>query len=223
MEPRESKLSESKVEVLEALYTLNEKGQGSMEDLVRLASAAVSDRVLEDLRQENLISIDASKRLGLLPEGRRVAERIIRRHRLAERLVCDVLGSKVEESESSACEFEHVLAEDITNSICTLLGHPRYCPHNRPIPEGDCCRQAQDDLKPLVASCDQLAIGETARVVYLRASEHAVLRKLSALGIAPGVSLKLLQKWPSYVVQCDETEIAIEEELARDIHVWRKQ
>jgi DtxR family Mn-dependent transcriptional regulator len=217
------KLPEDKAEVLETVWTLEEKGDLVFDDLVREASTVVTEALLEDLRQEQFISIDASRRVKLLPEGKRLAEGIIRRHRLAERLVCDVLGARVEESEESACEFEHVLAEDIANSICTLLGHPRYCPHDRPIPAGECCRQAHEVLKPLVASCDQLDIGETARIVYLRAREHSLLKRLSALGIAPGVNLKLLQKWPSYVVQCDETEIAIEEELARDIHVRRKQ
>jgi DtxR family transcriptional regulator, Mn-dependent transcriptional regulator len=223
MEFGDVKLAEDKAEILEAVWTLEERGEFSVEALARSSTIEVNEQVLSDLGKEKLISVDDSKFIKLLPAGRRLAAQIIRRHRLAERLVCDVLGSKVEESESSACEFEHVLAEDIANSICTLLGHPRYCPHDRPIPEGECCRQAREVLKPLVASCDQLAIGETARVIYLRANEHTVLRKLSALGIAPGVSLKLLQKWPSYVVQCDETEIAIEEELARNIHVWRKQ
>jgi DtxR family Mn-dependent transcriptional regulator len=127
----------------------------------------------------------------------------------------------VDDSEDAACEFEHVLAEGITNSICTLLGHPRYCPHNRPIPEGDCCRQAREELKPIVVSCDQLSVGESARIAYLSTREHARLTKLSALGITPGAVLKLLQKWPTYVFQCDETEIAIEGEVARNIYVWQ--
>lgn len=208
-------------EVLEALWTLEEKGKASIDSLSGEAAAAVTDKLLQTLRDENLIAMDGPNEVKLLPGGRTLAEQIIRRHRLAERLICDVLGTPVDDSEDAACEFEHILAEGITNSICTLLGHPHYCPHNRPIPEGDCCRQAREELKPIVVSCDQLSVGESARIAYLSTREHARLTRLSALGITPGAILKLLQKWPTYVFQCDETEIAIEGEVARNIHVWQ--
>ena len=214
-------ISEEAAEVLEAVWTLDEKGGASLDGLTTEAAIPVTDELLHTLRDKNFISLDSAKHVKLLPEGRALAEQIIRRHRLAERLICDILGSPVDESEDAACEFEHVLAEGIANSICTLLGHPRYCPHNRPIPEGECCRQAREDLKPVVVSCDQLSVGESARIAYLCTREHARLNKLSALGVMPGAVLKLLQKWPAYVVQCDETEIALEGELARNIYVWQ--
>jgi DtxR family Mn-dependent transcriptional regulator len=213
-------LSEAMSEVLEAVWTLEEKGESTIENVNRHASTEVSNQLLETLRAEKLILIEGGGRIRLLPEGREAAEPIIRRHRLAERLICDVLGSQVEDSEAAACEFEHLLAEGITSSICTLLGHPRFCPHNKPIPEGDCCRQVREEVKPLVTSCDQLSVGQSARIAYLCTREHALLRKLSNLGIAPGATLKLLQRWPSYVLQCDETEIALEESVARNIYVW---
>jgi DtxR family Mn-dependent transcriptional regulator len=76
-------------------------------------------------------------------------------------------------------------------------------------------------LKPIVVSCDQLRIGESARVAYFCTREHSRLLKLSALGISPGMSLKLIQKWPAYVVQSEETEIALEPDVAKNIYVWR--
>ncbi len=214
-------LTEEMAEVLEALWTLEEKGKTSLEHLKAEAATPPTDDVLQALSREKLIALDSPGEVRLLPGGRSQAERIIRRHRLAERLVCDVLRSHVDDSEDAACEFEHLLAEDITNSICTLLGHPRYCPHNRPIPEGECCRQSREELRPIVVSCEQLGVGETARIAYLATREHACLTRLSALGLSPGAPLKLLQKWPAYVVQCDETEIALEAELARNIYVWQ--
>jgi DtxR family Mn-dependent transcriptional regulator len=217
----ENKISEDISEVLEAVWTLEEQGDTTLEKVVREANTKVSDTLMATLGSEGFIAIDDNKRVQLLPRGREIAEQIIRRHRLAERLICDALGSHVEDSEAAACEYEHVLAEGITNSICTLLGHPRFCPHNKPIPEGDCCRQAREDLRSIVVSCDQLQIGETARVAYFSTREHSRLLKLSALGISPGTSIKLIQKWPAYVVQCEETEVALEPEVAKDIHVWQ--
>lgn len=215
------KLTEDLAEVLEALWTMEEQGLASFSAAARLLEPNATPYLLESLRRENLIAIDRVGRATLLPEGRALAEGIIRRHRLAERLICDVLGSSVDESEDAACEFEHLLAEGIANSICTLLGHPRFCPHQRPIPEGDCCRQAREELKPIVVSSEQLSVGESARVAYLSSSEHGRLLRLSALGITPGATIRLLQRWPSFVFQCDQTEIALEQDVARHIYVWQ--
>jgi DtxR family Mn-dependent transcriptional regulator len=210
-------------EVLETVWTLQEQESATLDKLVSKSAIPVSKELLATLSSEGLLSVDDPKQIRLLPKGRQLAEQIIRRHRLAERLICDVLGSPVDESEIAACEYEHLLAEGITNSICTLLGHPRYCPHNKPIPEGDCCRQARDKLKPIVVSCDQLRVGESARVAYFSTREHSRLLKLSALGISPGITVKLIQKWPAYVVQCEETEIALESDVAKNIYVWQTQ
>jgi DtxR family transcriptional regulator, Mn-dependent transcriptional regulator len=217
----EKNFSEEIAEVLEAVWTLQERGTVTVEDVVRDAATTVSKGLLEKLGKEGLIIVEDSRRVRLLPKGLQIAEQIIRRHRLAERLICDVLGSHVDDSEAAACEYEHLLAEGITNSICTLLGHPRYCPHNKPIPEGDCCRQARDEVRPIVVSCNQLRVGESARVAYFSTREHSRLLKLSALGITPGAFVKLIQKWPAYVLQCEETEIALEPDVAENIYVWR--
>jgi DtxR family Mn-dependent transcriptional regulator len=221
LEPGTQKLAEEMAEVLEALWTREEEGISSFSEVSLQAATQATPRLLESLSRENLIALDSAGRAALLPEGRALAERIIRRHRLAERLICDVLGSTVDESEDAACEFEHLLAEGITSSICTLLGHPRFCPHQRPIPEGECCRQAREELKPIVVSSEQLSVGESARVAYLSSAEHGRLLRLSALGITPGATIRLLQKWPSFVFQCDQTEIALEQDVARHIYVWQ--
>jgi DtxR family Mn-dependent transcriptional regulator len=217
----ENRTSEEIAEVLETVWTLQEQESATLEKVVSSAATKVSEGLIATLSSEGLIVVDDAGRVRLLPQGRQMAEQIIRRHRLAERLICDVLGSQVEDSEAAACEYEHLLAEGITNSICTLLGHPRYCPHNKPIPEGDCCRQARDELKPIVVSCNQLQVGESARVAYFSTREHSRLLKLSALGISPGISVRLIQKWPAYVIQCEETEIALEPEVAQNIYVWQ--
>ncbi len=220
METLKTRLPEEIAEILEAIWSDEETLGSSRDHAVCNPAVEFGDDKIKELSRQNLIHVEAGNRVKLLPAGRVMAEQIIRRHRLAERLICDVLGSHVDESEDAACEFEHLLAEGITSSICTLLGHPRFCPHNRPIPEGDCCRQAREEVKPIVVSCDQLEVGESAKIAYLCTREHALLMKLSNLGIAPGVPLRLLQRWPSFVIQCDETEIAVEENVARNIYVW---
>jgi len=214
-----NRIPEEVAEALEAVWTLEEKDQATLDQVFAESRATISDELLRTLQDQKLITLSESGQVSLLDDGRVLAKQIIRRHRLAERLICDAMGSHVDDSEDAACEFEHILEPGLTESICTLLGHPRYCPHNKPIPEGDCCRQAREELKPIVVSCDQLRIGESGRVAYLCSREHARLVKLSNLGIIPGLPVKLLQKWPSYVVQCDETEIALEAAVIREIYV----
>jgi DtxR family Mn-dependent transcriptional regulator len=219
----DNRTSEEVAEVLEAVWTLQEQKAATLDKVRRDAATTVSNGLFDTLKNDGLIAIDETGNVRLLPKGRELAEQIIRRHRLAERLICDVLGSPVDDSEAAACEYEHLLAQGITDSICTLLGHPRYCPHNKPIPEGECCRQARDELRPIVVSCDQLRIGESARIAYFSTREHSRLLKLSSLGISPGISMKLIQKWPAYVIQCEETEIALEPEVAKNIYVWQEK
>lgn len=208
-------------ELLEAVWTLQERGDATLADVGRIAHTEVTEELLTEVKNEGLVDVDAAGHLRLTAHGRAVTAPIIRRHRLAERLMCDVLGMDVEQTEAAACEFEHIIAEGITSAICTLLGHPRFCPHERPIPEGACCRQAREQVNAIVVSCDRLRLGERGRIAYVSTPDHPRLLKLAALGVTPGVEVKLLQKWPSYVLQCDETEIALEEEIARHIYVWR--
>jgi Mn-dependent DtxR family transcriptional regulator len=75
--------------------------------------------------------------------GQQRAADVIRRHRLAERLFTQTLKVQNEEEiEQQACKFEHILSPEVTDKICSFLGHPDSCPHGSPIPAGECCEQA---------------------------------------------------------------------------------
>ncbi|HZS26650.1 MAG TPA: iron dependent repressor, metal binding and dimerization domain protein [Candidatus Angelobacter sp.] len=77
-------------------------------------------------------------------KGRKRAEDVIRRHRLAERLFTQTFHIHDEkEVAEQACKFEHILSPEATNRICSFLGHPRTCPHGSPIPAGECCIEAK--------------------------------------------------------------------------------
>ena len=81
-------------------------------------------------------------------KGRRRAEDIIRRHRLAERLFTQTFQVEDEkEVAEQACKFEHILSPEATDRICTFLGHPRTCPHGSPIPAGPCCITAKSAVR----------------------------------------------------------------------------
>jgi DtxR family transcriptional regulator, Mn-dependent transcriptional regulator len=157
----------------------------------------------------------------LTPEGELIGRRITRRHRLAERLLVDVLGMDVGDAEAPACEFEHVISTDVAESICTLLGHPRECPHGFAIPDGECCRVNASVVSSVIVPLTEVEVGRKVRVAYMRTHDHGRLRRLMAYGIVPGVRLRVHRVRPTYIIQAGETSIAMEREVAEDILVVR--
>lgn len=218
MEPSERAFEE----VLEAVWSGMEQGATKREDLNRLADVPIDESLLEALKDRRLIE-EKDGSLRFTKEGEERARGIIRRHRLAERLVHDILAVPMSEVEANACAFEHLVAPGITESICTLLGHPGQCPHGRSIPEGHCCVEARKSIESIVISADQMHTGEQARVAYINTKNYSRLQKLTSFGISPGVSVKLHQRRPAFVLECEQTQIAIEEALAKEIYVFRER
>ena len=209
-------------EVLEALWTCNEKKDHNIEALKKCCHVPVDQDLLCALEKDDLIAFEGDMVL-LSRKGKERAAQVIRRHRLAERLLVDVLNMPLREAEEGACEFEHILAPQVTESICTLLGHPRECPHGSAIPEGKCCLGAKSVVDNVVVPLSQLAAGRSAKVAYISTPSHPRLHKLTSFGLTPGVTLKVHQKSPSYVISCEQTELALEEDVVRDIYVWKEQ
>jgi putative ABC transport system ATP-binding protein len=88
--------------------------------------------------------------------GRQRAADVIRRHRLAERLFTQTLQVQNEEEiEEQACKFEHILSPEVTEKICSFLGHPATCPHGSPIPAGECCEKAAIAPAPFAKSAQE--------------------------------------------------------------------
>ncbi len=96
-------------------------------------------RLTSAMAQSGLVTVNGWD-VAFTDSGEERARSVIRRHRLAERLFTDVLSLRDEASvESNACQFEHILSPELTDRICTFLGHPETCPHGSPIPRGKCC------------------------------------------------------------------------------------
>jgi DtxR family Mn-dependent transcriptional regulator len=207
-------------EVLEALWTCSEKKDQRIEALGKWCHVPVDQALLSVLQKDGLIAYDGEM-IVFTPQGRDRAALITRRHRLAERLLVDVLGMPLQKAEEGACEFEHVVTSEVADSICTLLGHPRQCPHGAPIPHGKCCVAAKDVVDNVVVPLTRIEAGATVRIAYISTPVHSRLHKLMSFGVGPGMTLTIHQKFPSYVISCEHTELALEENVARDIYVWR--
>lgn len=162
--------------------------------------------------------------LTLSNSGEGHARSLIRRNRLAERLFAVVFNLSEEAVRAQACRLEHekVLTLEAVEGICSFLGHPPTCPHGRPIPPGDCCRRFVNEVRPLVTSLAQEEVGEDYRIIFIAPKYHALLERLSGLGVLPGAMLHLLQKRPSVVLKVGQTEVALDQEIAEGIYVVRQ-
>lgn len=214
--------SHERDEHLETLWHLQENNESDVESFRQHSSLPLDEGVLEKLRAEGYITLEGD-RISLTEQGGAAAQQIIRRHRLAERLLTDVLGMDLGDIEPGACEFEHVLAPELVESICTLLGHPRECPHGGTIPEGECCRQAVKTVSSVVRALTEVNIGEEVKVAYVNTRSNSRMHKLSHFGIIPGAMVSLHQRYPSFVIVCGNNQIALEEAIAGEIYVWQKE
>ena len=206
----------AKEEYLEALWYMAESQNDSFDEFKGEAAGDFSEEMVDELVADNLVEKQAGK-ISLTETGHKTARQLIRSHRIAERLVHDVLGV---EFEKGACEFEHIVNADLVDSICTLLGHPRECPHGMPIPEGQCCTQQVQVVESTVVSLDQLELGEEAKIAYVYAPNDQQMHRLDNLLIRPGMKVKLHQRYPSFVIDCENSVIALDEQVATNIHVW---
>jgi len=207
-----------KDEHLEELYNLYEKGEDSIEALESAMGGEFDRQMVEALGREGMVAVAGEGRtVGLTETGLNRARRLIRAHRIAERLIYDVLRG---EYESGACQFEHIVAPELVDSICILLGHPRSCPHGMAIPEGDCCRRSTRTVENSVTPLTELKVGKTARIAYVQSGDHQRLHRIDSFQIRPGVLVKLHQTYPSYVIECEGSQVALDESIAAAIFVF---
>jgi DtxR family Mn-dependent transcriptional regulator len=138
-------ITENIEEYLEILWIMTQEGG---RDIVRINQVADGLKIsapsaVEMLRKmESLELVDYMPREGvrLTEKGRERARQVVRNHRLAELLLTDILGMKLDRDlHSHACALEHHISKEIEEAVCTRLSHPKRCPHGKPIPRGNCC------------------------------------------------------------------------------------
>jgi DtxR family Mn-dependent transcriptional regulator len=209
-------LDEKAEEVLETLWIKTEEGHQKLIPVAEIEEAEES--ALKQLLDNNLISLHDDK-MTLTEEGHVEATSIVRRHRLAERLLADVLDTHDMLIHEKACKFEHILDKGLDDAICTLLGHPRVCPHGSAIPPGPCCTGKEEETKRVVASLAEINPGDKGKIAYIYAPRAKEFQKLITMGVLPGAPIKLLQRSPSYVFEVRHTQFAVDMELAESIYI----
>ena len=212
------KLTDKAEEILEALWVAEEKGRGFAE-LDQMVIEA-SDPAYQELASLAFIEVKGD-RVYFRPEGREEGRKTIRRHRLAERLMMDVLNIRGESGDMKACQFEHLLNEGVDTKVCTMLNHPVTCPQGKPIPPGDCCEEARRSGDLGVVPLTELKSGDEGDIAYIQTEDSKKMQKLMAMGVLPGNRISLLQAFPSYIFRVGYSEFAIDSAMAREIFVRR--
>jgi DtxR family Mn-dependent transcriptional regulator len=126
-------------EYCEAIFELREDDvaviQARIAERLEVSRPAVSE-MIRKLASADLVSIDGG-RIALTTDGQRLAEQVVRRHRLAERFLTDILGLSWADAHTEAGKWEHVISDPVEEAMVRVLGQPTTCPHGNPIPGSD--------------------------------------------------------------------------------------
>jgi len=213
-----SQQDEAIEEALGEIAEAHEGGTRARAAIEPMVNARVKVGILEELQGKQLVDLNGTD-VVLTATGQAVADQILRRKRLSERLLKDVLGVKDELIEPAVCQWEHILSREIANSICTLLGHPRQSPRHLPIPAGECCKKAATAVTPVVSTLTKIQPGERAKVAYLMVKQYPELDRLLSMGLVPGTEIEVIQRFPTYVLQVNESQLAFDEAIAEGVFV----
>ena len=210
-------LSEKAEEILEMLWVaMEEEGKAFVDP--EKSGISMDDPVCAELIAHALIEL----RQGMIyfrPEGKNEGRMSIRRHRLAERLMMDVFNIRGEAGNYKACQFEHLLSEEVEAKVCTMLNHPETCPHGKLIPSGKCCVEARASGDLGIVPLTEFKPEQVGEIAYIQTDDNKKMQKLMAMGVLPGNKITLVQSFPSYVFRVGYSEFAIDSNLAREIFV----
>lgn len=179
---------------LQAIYRLQERNgaarTGELVKTLKVVPGTITNTV-ERLEKRGLVTHEAYKGVKLTDKGKRIALRVLRRHRLSERLLTEILDVEWDESHQVACKLEHGVSNDVASRIEKVLGHPGTCPHGNPIPTR-CGGIVEESSLPL-AKLNPEDKGTVFKIVDERSD---ILEYLGRLGIEPQALLEVVGKAP---------------------------
>jgi len=204
-----AEISEPLENYLKEIYELEElKGHARVSDLILIfgVSPGTISSALAKLERMNLVT-RKDRKINLTEEGRKLAERLIRAHRLSERLLTDIIGIDWVRAHEIAHRLEHVWPDDVLERLDEILGRPRTCPHGHPIPGR-------------VGKVEGVKLSEARpgryRVVMIIREEEWVLRRALELGLFPGKEVRVIDKGK---IEVDGKVHEIENALAEQVLV----
>ena len=219
-------VTKSERETLKAIYrlTLPSGGAGADAHTGALAEAlgvtpGTITATVKKLADRGLAVHRPYRGVELNDDGRRAAVAAIRRHRIVERFLSDMLGYAWHEADRLAPSFEHELPQEVEERLFVALDRPATCPHGFPIPDPEVTEIPE--LPPLYA----LEPGDRAVVAVPGSTDPDVVSFLDTLGLRPGVHVEVREKHPfdgPLVLDVDGSDRTVGEKLARQIFVRKE-
>jgi DtxR family Mn-dependent transcriptional regulator len=206
-------------EYLETIWELEEEGvpviQARLAEHMKVSAPSVSE-MIRRLRDDGWVDTEG-RSITLTEKGRARAISVVRKHRLAERLLTDVIGLPWHKTHVEACRWEHVISDEVEQRIVELLGNPPTCPHGNPIPGAG---GPHRDLTALA----ELAPGDHVRLERVTEQVEVDLEALIYLdshGFVPGVEAQVQAKAPdgTLTLALAEGTIALGPALASQLYV----
>ncbi len=208
-------------EYLEAIHELEEEGtvviQARLAERLGHSAPSVSE-MIRRLRTDGYVDV-TGRAVELTVKGRARAESVVRKHRLAERLLTDVIGLPWHKAHVEACRWEHVISDEVEARLVVLLDNPTTCPHGNPIP-GTAVAEYEAELAPLARSepGDRVCLRRVTEQVEI---DIEALTYLSDHGFVPGVDARVSAKAPdgTLTLELGDGIIALGPALAGQLYV----
>ncbi|GAA3985096.1 metal-dependent transcriptional regulator [Actinomadura viridis] len=216
---------------LRTVFELEEEGiiplRARIAERLSQSGPTVSQTVAR-MERDGLLRVEGDRHLELTESGRGLATRVMRKHRLAECLLVNVIGLPWEDVHIEACRWEHVMSEDVERRLVALLDNPTTCPHGNPIPGLDeLGGYAEESQTAPVMVMTDVATAGGAPAVIRRISEQVqsdsdLMLRLKQIGIQPGREVTLREGDDGVRVTCDDEGGSPATELPRGIaeHVF---
>ena len=211
--------SKSEREALKSLYRLSRDGRdahtGALAEALGV-SPGTATAIVKRLAERGLVDHRPYRDVDLTEAGRAAAVAAIRRHRIVERFLSDMLGYAWNEADRLAATFEHDLPPEVEERLFVALDRPTSCPHGFPIPEPEV-----RDI-PAMPPLYDLEPGELAVVALPGSTDPDLVAFLETLGLRPGVVVEVREKHPfdgPMVVRVDGTDRTVGDRVARQIFV----
>jgi DtxR family Mn-dependent transcriptional regulator len=206
-------------EYLEAIHELGEEGivviQARLAERLGHSAPAVSE-MIRRLREDGYLEM-RGRSLVLTDQGRTVAESVVRKHRLAERLLTDIIGLPWEKAHLEAGRWEHVISDEVEERLVEVLGHPTTCPHGNPIPGAGSSAGSWTSLS-LSQRGDHVRLERVTELVEI---DLESLSYLSAHGFVPGREATVTSRAPdgTLILDLGDQSIALGPGLAQQLYV----
>ncbi|MFL6107042.1 MAG: metal-dependent transcriptional regulator [Marmoricola sp.] len=214
---------------LRTIFELVEEGivplRARIAERLHQSGPTVSQTVAR-MERDGLLTVEGDRHLELTPAGTDAATRVMRKHRLAERLLVDVIGLDWELVHEEACRWEHVMSESVERRLLELLDHPTESPYGNPIPGlGELGEDhAGEEFMDGVSALSDVAGAETARVQVRRISEEmqkdaTLMSVLRRVGAQPGESVAAVATAEGVMLGSGGEQAEILDEAAQHIFV----